>query len=530
MKIKVFLFGILWAWEVQAQNIKGRIMYLNAPVSKAIVQIQGSKKQAITDSTGYFEMMFSGTYCQLSVHYPGFLPYTQKLVLSKDSFLTIELKPDTSYLYEVWVEDTKLLATKKPDPFNTEVYDACILHSASAVSLFEGVQNINGLRPQLNCNICNTGDIHINGMEGPYTNVLIDGMPVIGGIASVYGLTGIASDIIERMEINRYPGSVVYGSDNIGGTINIITKTPTSSKFKTDVQFYTSSYFDNNLDISFQKKIRNYGFINSFNLMYFDKRTDSNQDNFTDVTLQKRFSGFHKSRWTFKDSSIVQCIVRGLIEDRWGGQLNWNKHFRGSDSIYGESIITKRLESITHYSLYLGKHKIENALSYNYHYQDSYYGTLFFEAAQHNLYYQTYTDWYSKKSRYTLGLTFKYLYYKDNTEVFKNTTPYSEWLVPGIFSENTFTLSEKLKLLLSFRYDYHNIHKHIWTPRIAGIFSNPSKTFTWRNGVTTGFRPVQLFTEDHAALTGARKVILQEKLKPEKSMAIYFILLCKRMF
>lgn len=155
MRVKIFLFGVLLGWEVQAQNIKGRVMYLNVPVSKAIVQIQGSKQQAVTDSTGYFEMIFSGTYCQLSVHYPGFLTCTQKLVLNKDTFLTIELKPDTSYLYEVQIEDTKLLFTKRPDPFNTEVYDACILHSASAVSLFEGVQNINGLRPQLNCNICN---------------------------------------------------------------------------------------------------------------------------------------------------------------------------------------------------------------------------------------------------------------------------------------------------------------------------------------------------------------------------------------
>ncbi|MEW6774221.1 MAG: TonB-dependent receptor plug domain-containing protein [Bacteroidota bacterium] len=505
---------------LKAQVIKGKIMYAGKSVSGAIILIGKSNKKIISDTTGYFEFQTKGQNIFFTIYYPGFLPYVEKLQLIKDTFIFVHLQPDTTALPEVSIESVKPILNKKPDAFNTEIYDACIITSAAATSLFEGVQNINGLRPQLNCNICNTGDIHINGMEGAYTNILIDGMPVIGGIASIYGLSGISSDIIEKIEITRYPGSVLYGSDNIGGTINIITKKPTLQTSSLGLQAYTSSYMDHNVDLSWTKKIKKYSGLNAVNIVWFDKIFDSNSDGFTDATLQKRATLFHKSIFNINDSIDVQWMIRGLVEDRWGGQVNWSKQFRGTDSIYGESILTKRLESIFKIPLYLANHKLENNLSYNYHYQNSYYGTLFFEAQQHNLYYQTYASFTSRVGQHLNGIAFKYFYYTDNTAIFKNTTPFNIWMVPAIYSENNIRLNKNIKSILSIRYDYHNIHKHIITPRLAILYSN-EKGIEIRTGITTGFRPVQLFTEDHAALTGARKIVIQEKLLPEKSYVAY---------
>ena len=72
--------------------------------------------------------------------------------------------------------------------------------------------------------MCNTGDIHINGLEGPYTLVLIDGMPIVSGLGTVYGLSGIPNSLIEQIEIVKGPASSLYGSEAVGGLINIITK------------------------------------------------------------------------------------------------------------------------------------------------------------------------------------------------------------------------------------------------------------------------------------------------------------------
>jgi outer membrane receptor for ferrienterochelin and colicins len=73
-------------------------------------------------------------------------------------------------------------------------------------NIFEALQNVNGVRP-LNCNVCNTGDIHI-GLEGPYTLVLIDGMPIVSGLSTVYGLSGIPNSLLERIEIVKGPSSL----------------------------------------------------------------------------------------------------------------------------------------------------------------------------------------------------------------------------------------------------------------------------------------------------------------------------------
>src|SRR5690606_28364296 len=104
-----------------------------------------------------------------------------------------------------------------------EVYNKAFLRCNPTPSLFESLQMINGVRPQLNCNVCSTGDIHMNGLEGAYTMILLDGMPIVSGLASVYGLTGIPGSLIERIEVVKGPASALYGSEAVGGIINVIT-------------------------------------------------------------------------------------------------------------------------------------------------------------------------------------------------------------------------------------------------------------------------------------------------------------------
>ena len=174
-------------------------------------------------------------------------------------------------------------------------------------------------------------------MEGPYTLILIDGMPIVSGLSSVYGLMGIPASMIERLEIAKGPASALYGSEAMGGTINLITKNASlAPKFYLD--YYGTSYFENNLDVSTKLKLgKKADWLIGANAYWYDQISDINKDGFTDVTLQKRISGFNKINFNRKHNREASVAVRYVYEDRWGGQTAWDKEFRGGDSIYGES-------------------------------------------------------------------------------------------------------------------------------------------------------------------------------------------------
>src|SRR5690606_12933343 len=125
--------------------------------------------------------------------------------------IRIVLQKDNRNLDEVVVSGTLREVSKLESPIPVEVYSAKFFRANPAPTIFESLQNINGVRPQVNCSVCNTGDIHINGLEGPYTMVLIDGMPIVSGLSTVYGLNGIPQALIERVEIVKGPASTLYG-------------------------------------------------------------------------------------------------------------------------------------------------------------------------------------------------------------------------------------------------------------------------------------------------------------------------------
>src|SRR5215216_5628397 len=151
---------------------------------------------------------------------------------------TSQLAPtkDRKDLEEIVVSGTMKEISRSESPIPVEILTPKLFQKNPTPSLFEAVGMINGVQPQLNCNVCNTGDIHINGMEGPYTMILIDGMPIVSSLSTVYGLSGIPNSMVKRIEVVKGPASTLYGSEAVGGLINIITRDPlTADKFKADV-------------------------------------------------------------------------------------------------------------------------------------------------------------------------------------------------------------------------------------------------------------------------------------------------------
>lgn len=415
-------------------------------------------------------------------------------------------------LEEVVISGTLKPVSRLETPVPVEIYTTEFLKKNPTSNVFEALQNVNGVRPQLNCNICNTGDIHINGLEGPYTMVTIDGMPIVSALATVYGLSGIPNSLIDRIEIIKGPASSLYGSEAVGGLINIITKkTKNAPLFTADV--FSTSWLENNVDLGFKTKIgQTAESLIGLNYFNYNSPIDNNRDNFTDVTLQERISIFNK--WNFKRKSEKEFTLAGrfFYEDRWGGEMQWNKSYRGGNEVYGESIYTTRFEFLGKYQLPV-KENMFVSFSATAHDQNSVYGTTLY-LAQQKIGFGQYT-WDKKLDKHNLllGAAFRHQFYNDNTSATINAEKSN---IYSLFLQDEIKLAEKHHLLLGSRYDYNNNHGSIFTPRIAYKW-NPTPNDVFRINAGTGFRIVNLFTEEHAALTGAREVIITGNLAPEKS-------------
>ena len=529
IKLPAFILFTIFSVQSVAQTaeIRGSILSDGNPVMYANVVLKGETGVAVTDTTGKFNIknLSAGTYTVL-VSCVGF-ESSQKTVTVKNGEirpLNFNLTNYSSTINQVVVTGTMKAVSKLESPVPVEIYSPAFFKKNPTPNIYESLQNINGIRPQLNCQVCNTGDIHINGLEGPYTMILIDGMPIVSSLSSVYGLSGIPNSLVERIEIVKGPASSLYGSEAVGGLINIITKRPISAPiFSAD--FFGTSWGEYNIDIGVKSHAgKKASILTGINYFNFQNKKDNNNDNFTDMTLQNRISFFQKWNIKRKNNRLLSFAGRYMYEDRWGGDLRWEKKFRGGDSIYGESIYTKRLEIIGNYQV-PSNEKILLSFSFNHHDQNSVYGTTLYLATQKIGFTQLTWDKKLGRNDLLLGTSVRYTDYDDNTTATEITgvmgtanKPQRTWL-PGIFLQDEISIRDNHKLLLGFRYDYNSYHGNIYTPRIAYKWSINSHN-ALRLNAGTGFRVVNLFTEEHASLTCARIVEIRNELKPEKSYNI----------
>jgi len=494
------------------------------PVPFANVGLLGTSYGVASDVDGKYSLngVPAGKYT-LQISSVGFKNYKESLVIiaNKPSFVNATMEKTSSQLDEFVVTGTLKEISIMKSAVPIKVYKPAYFKKNPTPALFEALQIVNGVRPQINCSVCNTGDVHINGMEGPYTMITIDGMPIVGGLSTVYGLNGIPNSMIGQMEVVKGPASTLFGSEAVGGLINVITKSPEETpKLSLDVFGTTWGEVNTDLGVMFKpsKKITSSLGISYFN---YSNPIDNNVDNFTDLTLQDRVSVFNKWSFKRKEDRQFSLAFRYIYEDRWGGEMQWTPEFRGGDSIYGESIYTSRYEVIGKYQLPV-KEKIMMSFSYSDHDQNSVYGNTPYLAKQKIAFSQLYWDKTVGLHDVLVGTAYRFNYYDDNTPAtFSADTlnPINEpdlASLPGFFVQDGISLNEKHKVLLGARYDYDSRHGNIFTPRFNYKWS-PNDNNTFRLSTGTGYRVVNLFTEDHAAATGARDVIVVGDLAPETS-------------
>ncbi len=497
-------------------SVTGSVAGDRGPIIGAHVVVRGTVVRAIADENGNFLLpaLQPGEYV-IQARAVGYTMAEATITVTSNmtTQLDFELEPMLVELDAITITGTMKEAFVSESPVTVKVVPIERLQRVTTSNIMESLEQVTGLYQQVECAVCGTNNMRINGLEGVNTAFLIDGMPIMGSLASVYGLNGINPAIVEQVEVIKGPSSTLYGSEALAGVVNVITKDPRYAPRFMFNAFGTSNE-EINADLAMAAGTANTHAMLSGTVTYLNHFIDNVADGFADVPLGGRGAVFGKIDHYGRTKKRFGLAAKYYYEDRMGGTERFDRSMRGSGEIYGESIFTNRFEVTGLYRPPTAEENLQLQYSYAYHNQDSYYGDTRYDALQHigylNLIWNTRMG---TQNDLLVGGTLRYDSYDDNT----GATPEADnRFTPGIFAQNEFRVTPDLDLLGGVRFDHHGDHGVIFSPR-AAIKWAATKNTTFRLNGGTGFRVIHLFTEDHAAFHGHRELIVDEELRPERT-------------
>ena len=310
----------------------------------------------------------------------GYLSQERVIEIAPDKVIEVnfEAEPDNINIDEVVVSSNRQATLRRLAPTLVTVLDSKLFESANATNLAQGLIFQPGVRVENNCQNCGFNQVRINGLDGRYSQILIDSRPIMNALAGVYGLEQIPTNMIERVEVVRGGGSALFGSSAIAGVINIITKEPQRNSFTFNESMSFSGFKDLDNNLSFNGSLvsdDNRAGAMVFAQARYRKEHDVNGDGYSELgRLDSRSLGF---RGYFRPSDYTRLTgeVHTFSEARRGGDhIDWPEQVAGV------------AESIRH-SVYSGNLKFDGySEDYKHHYQlytsaqhitrNSYYGGI----------------------------------------------------------------------------------------------------------------------------------------------------------
>ncbi|MBT6764562.1 MAG: TonB-dependent receptor, partial [Prolixibacteraceae bacterium] len=207
-------------------NIVGHVIchHCEKHIPFATVSIKGTTIGTTTDETGHYQLINlpMGTHI-LRVQSVGYKPKEEKITIKagETKEIKFELDLDILGLEEVVITGDRNETNRIESSTIVNAITPKLFVTTQSVTLSEGLNFCPGLRMENNCQNCGFSQVRMNGMEGAYSQILINSRPIFSGLAGVYGLELIPSSMIERIEVIRGGGSALYGSNAIAGTINL---------------------------------------------------------------------------------------------------------------------------------------------------------------------------------------------------------------------------------------------------------------------------------------------------------------------
>ena len=327
-KFFLYVFFILiYNTDLKAQNCKltGRVLSLKEPLIGASVSLENSSLGTVTDFEGNFILsdIPIGEHT-IQISYVGYKTISTKIFFQKDEIIKLDFKleEDVLGLEAVVVSATRNSIPAFLSPVIVNRLDDRIFKRTQSISLAEGLHYSPGLRIENNCQNCGFTQLRMNGLEGPYTQILINSRPVFSALAGVYGLEMIPTNMVERVEIVRGGGSALYGGNAIAGTVNIITKDPLFNQFEYNTNLSLTNFekADKSMAVNgslvsdeLDRGITFFGFNRSRNPW------DANGDGLSEMTKLNNLTLGADAYWKPSENSRLSWNMLFMKEFRRGG-------------------------------------------------------------------------------------------------------------------------------------------------------------------------------------------------------------------
>lgn len=502
-----------------------------------VVSLKGTTIGTTTGDSGhYFLKHLPAGKFTLQVSGVGYKTVSKEVTIVNegDMMINFEIEEDNVLLDGVVVsanrsETTRMMAPTLVNVVNMETYD-----KVNATSLSQGLIFQPGVRVENNCQNCSYQQVRINGLDGPYTQILIDSRPIFSSLAGVYGIEQLPANMVDRVEVMRGGGSALFGSSAIAGTINIITKEPvrnSASLAHTFSSINGTGAFENNTALNASLVTED----NKMGIAVFGQNRqkdgyDHNGDGFTELTeLSGQTFG---TRGYIKTSvySKITAEYHHLQEYRRGGN---DLHLPPHEAMIAEQVRHSINTGSLKYDWFSKdeRHRLNVFGSIQHINRESYYGA----GKDPNAYGETTDLTWVAGAQYvykfhkclfmpadlTAGIEYNEDYLKDNMWGYNRVTDQTV-RIGSAYIQNEWK-NDKLGILIGGRLDKHNLIKGvIFSPR-ANLRYNPTKNINLRASYSYGFRAPQAFDEDlHIDNVGGTvsMIRLAEDLRVEKSQSV----------
>ena len=518
-----------------ARTISGHVIEESSEedIAFATVLVVETGEGTVSNESGQFVFrnLAPGNYT-LRVSMVGYETMTKEVAVSNDfaSVVHFRLKVEAVAMDEVVVSANRNEINRWEAPVVVSVASAKLFETVNSPDLAKSLNYITGLRVENNCQNCGFPQVRINGLEGPYSQVLINSRPIVSALSGVYGLEQIPVNMIERVEVVRGGGSALFGANAVGGTVNIITKDPVSNSFSVNTNFscYDGSSWEQNVgaNVSLVSRDNSYGIAAYAN--YRNRNPyDHDGDGFSELGKININTFGLRTYYRPTPSGRLSVEYHTTNETRRGGnRFDVEPH---------ESDITEQTRHIINsggvaYDLGWNEYKNKVSLytSLQHIDRDSYYGAQ----RDPNAYGKTDDlTWvlggtYTGKMRNCLFSPATFtggLEYQEN-RLHDIMTGYNRDMRQTVRIASAFVQNEwdmrLFSLLIGARLDKHNLVENpIFSPRVNLLFK-PNREFQARLTYSTGFRAPQAYDEDlHVTAVGGEgvQITLADNLKEERS-------------